>query len=80
MLTSGSPVGVFADPLAFAEGDDTAVGSRNEPHRAFKQVVALITGLFPEARLSVVKPSDPASWFRGFGDEKQRDPKVFFLF
>ena len=39
--------------------------------------MALITGLFPDARPSVVKPSDPASWFRGFGDEKQRDPKVF---
>ena len=25
----------------------------------------------------MVKPSDPASWFRGFGDEKQHDPKVF---
>ena len=70
-------VGVFADPLAFAEGDDTAAGSRSEPHRAFKQVVALITGLIPEARPSVLKLFNPASWFRGFGDEKQRDPKVF---
>ena len=70
-------VGVFANPLAFAEGDDTAAGSRSEPHGVFKQVVALITGLLPEARLSVLKPSDPASWFRGFGDEKQHDPKVF---
>ena len=40
-------------------------------------MVALITGLLPEARPSVLKTSDPASWFRGFGDEKQRDPKVF---
>ena len=63
--------------MAFAEGDDMAAGSHNEPHRAFKQVVALITGLFPEARPSVVKPSDPASWFRKFGNEKQRDPEVF---
>ena len=70
-------VGLFADPLAFAEGDDTAAGSRSEPHGAFKQVVALITGLLPEMRPSVLKPSDPASWFCGFGDEKQRDPKVF---
>ena len=68
---------VFADPLAFAEGDDTTSGFHNEPHSAFKQVVALITGLFLDARPSVVKPSDPASWFRSFGDEKQRDPKVF---
>ena len=70
-------VGVSADPLAFAKGDDTTSGSRNEPHSVFKQVVALITGLFLDARPSVVKPSNPASWFRGFGDEKQRDPKVF---
>ena len=70
-------VGVFADPLAFAEGDDSTPGSRNEPHSAFQQVVALISGLFPDAHPSMVKPSDPASWFRGFGDEKQRDPKVF---
>ena len=70
-------VGVFADPLAFAEGDDATPGSRTEPHSVFKQVVALITGLFPDAHPSIVKPSDPASWFCGFGDEKQRDPKVF---
>ena len=70
-------VGVFADPLAFAEGDDTTTGSRNEPLRAFKQVVALITGLFSEARSSVVKPSNLVSWFCGFGDGKQRDPKMF---
>ena len=75
-LLEGS-VGVFADPLAFAEGDDATPGSRTEPHSTFKQVVALITGLFLDARPSIVKPSDPASWFRGFGDEKQRDPNVF---
>ena len=35
------------------------------------------TGLLPETRPSVLKPSDPASWFRGFSNEKQCDPKVF---
>ena len=43
----------------------------------FRQVVSLFSSLFPESRPQDVKPVDPVSWFRGFGDSEQCDPKVF---
>ena len=51
--------------------------SHSESQGVFRQVVCLISTLFPESCPRDVKPVDPASWFRGFGDSKQRNPKVF---
>ena len=74
---SEDSVGVFVDPLAFTDGNESEVKTRSESQGVFRQVVSLIFALFPESRPRDVKPVDSASWFRGFGDNKQRDPKVF---
>ena len=55
------------------------VKTRSESQGVFRQVVSLISALFPESRPCDVKPMDSASWFQGFGDNKQHDPSLFGL-
>ena len=65
--------------MAFPDGDESEAKTPSESQGVFKQVVSIISALFPESRPRDVKPVDPASWFRGLGDGKQRDPKVFLV-
>ena len=76
---SGDSVGLFVDPLAFIDDDESEAKTRNESQGVFRQVVSLIPALLPESRPRDVKPMDYASWFQGFGDNRQHDPSLFGL-
>ena len=75
---------VFTDPLTFRDGEDPPVksgedpssGSKGDSSVAFKEVLALITGLFPAAKPSVSPNVDVSLWFEDFGSAKRRVPRV----
>ena len=82
-LVPEDSVSVFSDSLAFPDDNDPDLKSRSESQGTFRQVVNVISSFLfffsPESCLHNLKPADPASWFCGFGDDIQRDPKVFLF-
>ena len=75
---------VFADLLSFRDGEDPSSKMDDDPSSVakgdslvvFKEVLSLITGLFPAAKPSVSSNVDFSSWFAGFGSAKRCDPCV----
>ena len=76
-MSGSDHAGVFTERLNFPEGEESDTRLRAESAGVFRQVLSFISSFFVEALPLESQPPNLASWFQGFGEDCQKEPRGY---